>query len=255
MKIGAQLYTLHRQLTTLEAFAEGLDRVADMGYTTVQVSGTCPYEADWLAEQLKRTGLTCDLTHVNFDRMTEDPAKVAADHAKFGCKYIGLGMMPNLPTVEDKQQVYNEFSERVAPVLKTFKEHGAMFMYHNHALEFNYKLGGRMMMEHMMEDFDNFGFILDTYWVKYAEQDPVEWLKKLSGRIPAIHFKDMKVMEDGSTRYAPIGEGILDFDAIAAAAEAGGTEFAFVEMDDTYGEDPFDCLKRSYDYLKAMGLN
>ncbi len=255
MKIGAQLFTLYKQLTTLDAFAEALDRVADMGYTTVQVSGTCPYEPEWLAEQLKRTGLTCGITHSPFDKMVENPDKVVADHAKFGCKYIGLGMMPNLPTVEDKAAVYAEFSQKVIPVTKRFAELGAMFMYHNHHHEFTYKIGDRMMIEHMIEDFDNFGFILDTYWVKAGGQDPAEWLKKLSGRIPCIHFKDMKVMEDGTTRYAPIGDGILDFDAIAAAAEAGGTEYAYVEMDDCYGEDPFDCLKRSYDYLKSMGLN
>ena len=69
MKIGAQLFTVRESCTTLDDFAQTLDRVADIGYTTVQVSGTCAYEADWLAEQLKRTGLTCNLTHYNLDRI------------------------------------------------------------------------------------------------------------------------------------------------------------------------------------------
>ena len=53
MKIGAQLYTVRHACKDLDSFAETLKRVADMGYTTVQVSGTCDYEAEWLAEQLK----------------------------------------------------------------------------------------------------------------------------------------------------------------------------------------------------------
>lgn len=66
MKIGAQLYTLHNFTKTLEGFSEALKKVADIGYTSVQVSGTCAYEPEWLAEQLNANGLTCDLTHYEF---------------------------------------------------------------------------------------------------------------------------------------------------------------------------------------------
>ena len=46
----------------------------------------------------------------------------------------------------------------------------------------------------------------------------------------------------------------MNFPAIFYAAEEAGTEYMLVEQDDCYGEDPFDCLKRSYDYLKANGF-
>ena len=68
MKIGAQLYSLRDYCKTLDDFKETLKKVADMGYTSVQVSGTCAYEADWLADALKETGLTCDLTHYSLDK-------------------------------------------------------------------------------------------------------------------------------------------------------------------------------------------
>ena len=63
MEIGAQFFTLREFCQTLEGFAEALARVADIGYRTVQVSGTCAFEADWLREQLARTGLRCVITH------------------------------------------------------------------------------------------------------------------------------------------------------------------------------------------------
>ena len=40
----------------------------------------------------------------------------------------------------------------------------------------------------------------------------------------------------------------------ARAAEAGGTKYVFVEQDRCYDEDPFVCMKKSYDYLKEIGL-
>ena len=96
MKIGAQLYTLRDYCKTLDDFSETLKKVADIGYTTVQVSGTCAYEADWLADQLKSAGLTCGITHFSYDRILNDTEKTIADHKTFGCKYIGIGSNPIL---------------------------------------------------------------------------------------------------------------------------------------------------------------
>ena len=62
-------------------------------------------------------------------------------------------------------------------------------------------------------------------------------------------------MPDGEKRFAPVGSGILDFEKITEAAIAAVTEAAFVEQDNCYGDDPFECLKKSYDYLKSIGLS
>ena len=54
---------------------------------------------------------------------------------------------------------------------------------------------------------------------------------------------------------AVVGEGNINFDAVISAAESAGTQYLLVEQDNCNGEDPFDCLKRSYENMKAMGLN
>ena len=53
---------------------------------------------------------------------------------------------------------------------------------------------------------------------------------------------------------APVGWGNINHVAAAKAAEAGGTKYVFVEQDRCYDEDPFVCMKKSYDYLKGIGL-
>ena len=78
MKIGAQFYTVRETCKTLEGFAETLKKVADIGYRTVQISGTCPYEPEWLKEQLDKNGLECVLTHDSMDKI-KDPDKLVAD--------------------------------------------------------------------------------------------------------------------------------------------------------------------------------
>ena len=255
MKIGAQLYTLRDFCKTTEDFAETLKKVADMGYTTVQVSGTCAYEAGWLRDQLRASGLTCEITHFSYDRILNEPDAVIEEHKTFGCSHIGIGSMPNWTNG------YAAFvaEPRLRAAIQKIRSAGLMFMYHNHAFEYETKLeDGRCLMEHLSEDFspEEMGFTLDTYWVKYGGAEVIPEIERLSGRVPVVHFKDMLVTEDGERRMSWVGGGnALDFEKIIPAFEQAGTNFAYIEQDNCYGESPFDCLKKSRDYLTSLGLD
>ncbi len=245
MEIGAQLVTVGKACTNLDDFAETLKRVADMGYKYVQVSGTCDYTGEWLAENLKKNGLKCPITHTNKDKIIGETKKVCEEHAKFDCDNIGLGWYGfGSGSIEEFTSLYLEPA-------KVMKENGKYFMYHNHDSEF-IKRDGKIILEHLAEIFspDIMGFTLDTFWIQVGGGDPAYWIEKLSGRVPCIHLKDYEY----GRKMAVIGEGNLNFDRIFEKAEAAGTKYMFVEQDDCNGEDPFDCLKRSYDYLKAQGF-
>ncbi|MNY61291.1 hypothetical protein D3C86_1979550 [compost metagenome] len=61
-------------------------------------------------------------------------------------------------------------------------------------------------------------------------------------------------MEDGKEAFfAEIGEGILDFKAIAQAAEQVGTQWLVVEQDESR-RNPLESLEISYRNLRSMGL-
>ena len=247
MKIGAQLYTVREACKDLDSFAEAMKRVADMGYTTVQVSGTCAYEGQWLKNELDKNGLKCVITHPG-DFM-DDVDALCQKHKIFDCKYLGLGSY-NFRG-EDYAEVYPKFVELYKPVAQKIKGNGQYFMYHNHHFEFQ-RFDGMTVLEHIAKDFagDELGFTLDTFWVQAGGASIVEYMDLLKGRLPCIHLKDFKY----DRLYAPIGEGNINFNAVASAAEAAGTEYLLVEQDNCYGEDPFDCLNRSFKYLKSMGL-
>ena len=248
MRIGAQLFTVRDHCQTLDGLAETMRRVADIGYQFVQVSGSCAYEGAWLREQLERTGLTCVLTHTPADRLTGDLPGVLADHAAFGCGNIGLGWYA---FDEAKGAGYDDFLRTYRPVARRIREGGGYFMYHNHDQEFR-RLDGRLILERLMEDVpaQDMGFTLDTFWVQAGGGDPAQWLERLSGRIPCIHLKDYAY----GRRMAVIGEGNINFDRVFEKAEVGGTQYMLVEQDDCNGENPFDCLRRSYAYLTAQGF-
>ena len=247
MQIGAQLYTVRDFCKTKKKFAETLERVADIGYKTVQVSGTCKYEPEWLNEQLKKCDLKCVITHIPADDLIKHPAKVARDHYAFDCNYVGLGWYG----FDGSDKDMDKFLSKYLPVAKAIKEEGRYFMYHNHEKEFRrYKDG--IVLEYLAEQFspDIMGFTFDTYWAQTAGADPAYWIEKLSGRVPCIHLKDHSF----DRKMAVIGEGNINFDRVFAAAEKAGTEFMLVEQDDCNKENPFDCLRRSYEFLKSRGF-
>ncbi len=254
MKIGAQFYTIREHCKTLEDFSESLKKVADIGYTTVQISGTCQYEAQWLKDELDKNGLKCVLTHTAAPRLQNETVAVCQEHKLFGAGCVGLGMHA---IKGDLEAEYAKFVETYKPVAKAIKEQGLYFMYHNHDQEFQ-KIGGKTILEKMSEDFapDEMGFTLDTFWVQAGGASPVEWVEKLKGRLPCIHLKDYRYARGGfPENICAIGDGNIHFEPIIQAAEAAGTEYLLVEQDNCHGEDPFECLARSYRNLRAMGLD
>lgn len=249
MQTGAQFYTLREFCKNAADFSESLKRVADIGYKNIQISGTCAFEPLWLKEELHKNGLKCVLTHTPADKLINDTAAVAKEHDVFGCGNVGLGWFGFNEAKEN--QTLEDFLRIYKPVANTLKENGKYFMYHNHDQEFK-KIGGRTILEAIFESFspDELGFTLDTFWIQAGGGDPALYIEKFKGRVPCIHLKDYAY----GRKMAVIGEGNINFDRVFEKAESAGTEYMLVEQDDCNGENPFECLKRSYKYLKALGF-
>ena len=251
MRIGAQFYTLRDYCKNLDDFALSLRKVADIGYKTVQISGTCPYDAEWLREQLSMNDLRCVLTHIPVPRLVGETAQVIADHHVFGCEHIGLGWYA---FNEDKpEESYANFMATYPRVAKEIRDGGRYFMYHNHDNEFKLAPGSKqIVLEKLAQDIPahGMGFTLDTFWIQAGGGDPAQWVEKLAGRVPVIHLKDYAY----GRRMAVVGEGNINFDRVFEKAEKSGTKYMLVEQDDCNGEDPIECLRRSYEYLKACGF-
>ena len=258
MKLGAQFFTLREQCQDLDGFAESLKKVADIGYKYVQISGTCAYEPTWLKEQLDKNGLSCVLTHIPAARVRDEVEQVIADHEVFGCKHIGIGVSPQFKLLGEDMQETIDLAKTSG---RKMYEAGHLLMYHNHNMELARDTADRRSRLEVLADAttaEELGFTLDTYWVQAGGGFITDLTAKLKGRLPCVHAKDLAPHMDDFVnkmpRMAPVGHGALDWNRLLPAFADAGTEYVIVEQDNTYDEDPFACLKKSYDFLKAQGL-
>ncbi|QAY67930.1 sugar phosphate isomerase/epimerase family protein [Paenibacillus protaetiae] len=249
MILGAQLYTVRAYLQTEKDIRRTLQKIAEMGYTSVQVSAMGSIQPATLRAICDELSLQIALTHTNADRIVNETEKVIEEHDILGCNYIGIGAMPDKYRGLDWYGYFaHDFREAAGKIAKA----GKLFMYHNHNFEFE-KIGGKRLIERLIEDFspEEMGITLDTYWVQAAGADVCEWIGKLKDRLHCVHLKDMEVRGTAQL-MAPVMEGNMNFPAIMKALEQTNAKYALVEQD-VCQTSPFECLQTSYNNLAALG--
>ncbi len=250
-RIAAQLYTLRDYLKTPADIATSLARVAKMGYQAVQTSGLGPIDHAELRRICDGEGLEICATHVGIDDILTKTAEVADQHHTYGCRHVGVGGLAG----EQTEAAYRERARICNQAAAALKPYNLSFSYHNHNHELQ-RYGAIAGLKLMIDETSNdVCFEIDTYWIQAGGGDPVQWIDYVSGRCPLLHYKDMTVI-GRDQKFAPVGEGNLNWPAINQAARSANAEFVIVEQDRCEIEptDPFEALALSLRNLKAMGL-
>jgi sugar phosphate isomerase/epimerase len=252
-KLTAQLYTVREFTQTTEDFRSSMQKVAEIGYTAVQVSGIGAAIPHAEVKAICDTyGLKICITHVGFDYLQNDIGAAIAQHKLWDCPNVAVGSMPG-PYREGGLESFTQFAEDATEVGRQLAGAGLTFSYHNHSFEF-VRFGDRTGLDVIYEESDPryLQAEIDTYWVQHGGGDVIAWIKKMKDRMPVIHFKDM-VMYEGQQTMAEIGEGNLNWPGIVEACEEANVEWYAIEQDRCL-RDPFESLKMSYDNLRAMGV-
>lgn len=247
---GAQLYTIREFAKTPEAIDESLGKIKEIGYTTVQASGLGPIPAEELAAIARSHDLKIALTHMPYARFEEDLDGIVKEHHTLGCGLAGLG---GLPKEFRNAEGYMAFAKKFAAIADELSHNGLKFSYHNHHWEFQ-RYGDRLGMDILAEETnpETFLFTLDTYWVQAGGADPAVWVRKLKGRVEAIHLKDMTIINEQQI-MTEVLEGNLHWQEIFRACEDAGVKWYLVERD--FGPtDAFESLRISYHNLKKAGF-
>jgi sugar phosphate isomerase/epimerase len=225
--------------------------VKALGYDAVQLSALGPINPAELKRILDAEGLTVCATHVPIERLRDDVAAVVHEHQLWNCTQVALSALPGEYRT---QEGYHRFAREGSQVGRRLREAGLTFSYHNHAFELE-KYGGRTGLAILFEESeaDVFAGEIDTYWLQYGGADPAQWIRRLTGRVPLVHLKDMAVQAN-TPIMAEVGEGNLNWDAILPACRDAGVVWYIVEQD-VCQRDPFESLGISLQNLRGMGLS
>lgn len=256
MEAGLNLFTLRNKIANEKDYLETALKLRNMGYSYVQFSGA-PFDADMITRVKKESGLDVVLTHIPMPRIIDDTDALMEEHARFGCKNIGLGMMPTNIIADEK--ACKEKIEALDAAGERMEKNGFKFFYHHHHFEF-FKYGGESVFDYMIKNAKHINFTVDTYWLQFGGVNVCEYLKKLAGRIECVHLKDYHIesyIEDEKTKFkpnfCPVGDGTIDFAAAIKAAKESGAKYFLVEQDNAPDfEDSFGQVERSIKYIREV---
>jgi sugar phosphate isomerase/epimerase len=249
LPIAAQLYTV-RELTK-DDFAGTVKQIARIGYPAVELAGfgNLTSAAD-VRSALHDAALQIAAAHVELEDLEANLPCVFDEQTTLGNRCIVCPWM-----AEARRQDaagWREATASLARISVECRKQGFKFAYHPHSFEFQ-KFDGTSAMDIVWQgtDANLVKAELDVYWLKHAGEDPVNYINQLGPRTILIHLKDMAPGLE--QRFAPVGEGILDFKAILAAALNLGVRWGIVEQDDCYEMPPMEALRRSFENLRRLG--
>ena len=254
--IAAQMHTVGRAMRSQADVVTALKKVRAMGYRAVQMGGGEPISAAELKKVLDGEGLTLSSLQLLYHRLQNELTAVIDESRLFGLKHIAIAVLPDAYW---SREGYETFGKETTDLAAELAREDLVLCYHNHEFEFA-KYGDRIGMDILFSRTDPPCLCseLDTYWVQYGGGDPAKWIRKLSGRIPLIHLKDMTIraasLNDKAQLMTEVGDGNLDWPDILGACKEAGVKWYIVERDS--GErDPFESLEISLQNLKRMGLS
>jgi sugar phosphate isomerase/epimerase len=249
MKLGAQFFSIRTKTQTPEDLRLSFKAMKEIGYEIAQMSAICKMDPYQLRDFSQEFDMPITCTHSPLDRIINDTDALIKEHQIYGCPTIGLGWLDNKyeRTIEGVSRFLSDIREPV----KKIKAAGMNFSYHNHDIEF-VKDGGTTLYDYMIENAPDMTFIVDTYWMKFAGYEFLDYVKKLGKeRVTDVHFKDMKTEPKGS--ICPCGEGVIDFKPLITLCDNLGIENALVEQDNAPDSgDDWGQMAISYKNLKPL---
>ena len=258
-------WTLAVHSYTFQKFTifEAIDKTAAVGARHMSISGSVNLpdtdgkfvkaptvslsnkDAAAIAARMKEKGL--DTTFVNMGVVKPGINEAESRKIFEGAKRLGLSVLVAEPEVHDKM-------EELAPVMdvveKLAKEYNIKVAIHNHPGPKNFYWNPDTVAAAVKGRSPLLGACADVgHWVR-SGLDPVECLKKLEGRVIALHFKDLN--ERGLKAHdVPWGTGVSNAKGMLAELQRQKFKGAFCVEYETNWENSSPEIARCVEWFNT----
>jgi sugar phosphate isomerase/epimerase len=244
-QIALQLYTIRSR--TQQDMIGALRDVAAIGYRNVELAGYGDSEPRAIRTTLDELGMRAISAHTPLEQLLHEPERQLDELQTLGCEYavlpsVGADRRSSVAAAQQLAEDLNQIGARC-------RDAGLGFAYHNHAFEFE-PLEGTTFWNLLIGETDPslVALELDVAWADVGGHDPAGLLQRLGERVVLLHAKD----HQGGAGFVdmPIGDGVLAWPAILAAAGEAGVHYYIVEQDNP--RDPLNDVRRSYKALRRL---
>jgi len=284
--IGVQLFSVPAYLD--KDFEGTIASLAKMGYREIELYGPYPYSQQSAKDRWKtitpmlgfngsgyfgkkesevkaifdNNGLKVPAMHTDLDTLEKDMQSLGKAAKVIGFDYVILPAIPEerRKTLDD----YKKIAETFNVIGAAARREGIKFAYHNHGYGLS-AIEGQVPLDLILDNTDpELVFLeMDLFWTISGRADPVQYLKKYTGRYRSMHLKDMKEIKsfsgDGGNpsqwielfpNMTSCGSGVVDLKSMISTALKKGVKHFFVEQDMV--QNPSVALKSSFDYLSSL---
>jgi sugar phosphate isomerase/epimerase len=238
-----------------------MSRVRQIGYDAIETAVPPGFSREEFKALMEEAGLrVITAGSIRYPEIAgKDFSQRIADCKALNAQNVMVPNMHNL--VLGNPDELKKFIKHLNYAGKVFRDEGIHLSYHNHAVDFS-RIGGRTILEQIVEGTDEryVSFEPDTHWIQAGGGHVITWLKKLSGRIFIVHFKDYGIdqysdhtfLEGTHKIFAEIGEGSLNWPGIVKECHDQGIQWCAVEQDRVQ-RPGYEAIALSLVNLKAFG--
>ena len=242
--IALQMYTLRNEAES--DFTGTLKTVAELGYDGVELAGYGGLSASELRGILDDLKLRAVSSHVSLTELRSHIHKVIQEQHELGSSFI---VCPYLPPDERSEEQYIQLIDDLNSLGETCYQEGITLCYHHHDFEISTLSNGNTALDLILSETNPLWVKaeFDIYWLTYAGENPVEWLKRYEDRTPLVHLKDMTT--DGKRQFAELGAGGVDLSSVLHYGVQSHVDWWIVEQDESR-IPPIESVRMSLEYLR-----
>ena len=249
LPIGCQTWPVRQTIgkdldgTLKELSGWGFERIemcSPAGYAQMGFGPLAPMPPAELRDKIHAAGLGCESCHFGFGELREHLDERLAFAKELGLKQMIIATfgVPKDGKVADWMHAVDEANKLGERTQKA----GIQLGFHNHDFEFQ-KIDGDLVYDKLMAEFDpqlvKMQFQVSVVRLGYQAAD---YFEKYPGRFISIHLQDWSPTEK---KDVAIGQGVVDWKRLFAAARKSGAKNYFVDTDR-------DDFKASAQFLKGL---
>ena len=254
MKFGVQTFTVRKaQKKSIRDAYLPLIRLGIKSFEVARMEFNSQNAAE-LKKLVDEFGIEISSVQVKPKYVFGQPEKIIDFCNTVGCKNVVISMLP-FGCIFGNEQRFYEFLATLDPKFEFYAERGITLAYHHHNWEYVRLSNGKTRMEELLAKTEKIKFVHDTYWTARCGISPARQIKEFGSRLLGIHLRDLDFTKRGLDvipHDAAVGDGVIDFAEVIAAAERVGCSYYVIEQktDHPYGE-----IEKSFNTLTEIKNN